>query len=160
MIIVTGTAPRCGTSAMMRLLLEHYDAHSYIEPFPSYAAREKNPEGFWDLKGEHLFGTDPIPSEDAAIKLWAPQFPRVDVEDVKLVIVMQRGDFLEQCKSIRSCAVAEGLPDPDPALVARMFHNQQTGIESTFSETPMIRVQMESLRADPDSVISYIKEIV
>ena len=54
MIVVTGTAPRCGTSAMMRALLKHYDPHSYAEAFPEYVAKEKNPLGYWDMNKEKL----------------------------------------------------------------------------------------------------------
>ena len=65
MINVTGTAPRCGTSAMMRELLKEYKPHSYAQDFPDYVAREKNPEGFWDINKKYLYGDDPIPYEEA-----------------------------------------------------------------------------------------------
>jgi hypothetical protein len=160
MIVVTGTAPRCGTSAMMRLLLTEYKPHSYVEAFPSYVARDKNPEGFWDVKD--AFGTDKIPyEEDAAIKLWAPHFPRVDADEVKLLVVMHRDNFKEQVDSIHSCAIAEGLADfCNAEVISSMFINQQTGIENTFNETPQLRVRMSTLREDPDSVISQIKEMI
>lgn len=161
MIIVTGTAARCGTSAMMRALLDDgYKPHSYSEKFPEYVAPEKNPEGFWDVKKEYLFSSDPIPTEDAVIKLWGPQFHRVEVDDIEAVIVMHRSDIAAQAKSIRSCAIAEGLGDLSPVQVAEMFRIQQDGLTKIFSETPQIRVNMDSLRADPQAVISNIKEIV
>lgn len=161
MIVVTGTAPRCGTSAMMRELIKEYTPHSYSEKFPSYAAPEKNPEGFWDIKKEALFTDEIIPTEEnSVIKLWYPQFNRLNIEDVKLVIVMTRSNFVEQVKSIRSCAIAEGSPDPAPHEISRIFNNQQYGLDTIFNETPQIRIKMETLRKDPESVISYIKEIL
>jgi len=161
MIVVTGTAPRCGTSAMMRELIKEYKPHSYAQDFPDYVAREKNPEGFWDIRKERLFGDDPIPyEEDSVIKLWAPQFHRVEVQDIKLLIVMQRANFLHQIESMRSCAIAEGFLNVEPSHLSMMFKSQKTGIEDTFSETPQIRIMMETLREDPDSVISSIKEII
>ena len=154
MIVVTGTAPRCGTSAMMRLLLTEYQPHSYIEEFPSYVAREKNPEGFWDVKD--ALGTDHIPyEENTAIKLWAPHYSRVDPNDVKLVVVMHRDDIKQQYESIHSCAIAEGFGDScTPEMISAMFATQQAGLETHFSETPQLRVRMASLREDPDSIIS------
>tara|TARA_B100001093_G_C26701482_1_gene959298 strand:+ start:156 stop:641 length:486 start_codon:yes stop_codon:yes gene_type:complete len=161
MIVVTGTAPRCGTSAMMRELLKEYKPHSYSEKFPSYAAPEKNPEGFWDIKKEALFTDDPIPTEeDSVIKLWHPQFSRINSDDVNLVIVMTRKNFYDQVQSIRSCAIAEGQIEPSPKQISQIFKNQQQGLSSSFSETTQLRVNMETLKKDPESVISYIKEIL
>ena len=161
MIVVTGTAPRCGTSAMMRELLKEYKPHTYAQDFPDYVAREKNPEGFWDMNKKYLFGDDPIPyEEDSVIKLWSPHFNRAPVQDVKLLIVMQRENFLDQMKSMHSCAIAEGYSSVEPHHLSMMFKNQKTGIDETFSETPQIRVMMETLREDPESVISSIKEII
>lgn len=161
MIIVTGTAPRCGTSAMMRELIKSHKPHSYAQDFPDYVAREKNPEGFWDINKEYLYGDDPIPyEEDSVLKLWSPHFPRVVVQDIKLLIVMQRTNFLDQIESMRSCAIAEGYSAVEPHHLSMVFKNQKTGIDETFSETPQIRVKMETLREDPESVISLIKEII
>lgn len=161
MIVVTGTAPRCGTSAMMRALLEHYEPHSYAEAFPEYVAKEKNPLGYWDMNKEKLFSADPIPTEECSvIKLWAPQFPRVQAEDIKLLVVMSRGDFDAQVKSIYHCAIAEGLAPPSHELISGMFLNQKNGIDAFFKDVPKIRVEMDTFRDNPNPIISYIKELV
>ena len=94
------------------------------------------------------------------LKLWSPHFSRVVVRDIKLLIVMQRENFLDQIESMRSCAIAEGYSAVEPHHLSMMFKNQKTGIDETFSETPQIRVKMETLREDPESVISLIKEII
>jgi len=161
MIVVTGTAPRSGTSAMMRTLLKDYfNPHTYAEAFPSYVAREKNPEGFWDVKQEHVFGSGSIPYEpDSVIKLWAPHFPRVNVKKVSLLVIMQRENFSEQIKSMHSCAIAEGLPCNDQ-MISHMFKQQQEGINKYFTETPQLWVKMGTLREDPDSVVEQIKEMI
>jgi hypothetical protein len=146
MIVVTGTAPRCGTSAMMRELLKEYKPHSYSEKFPAYSAKEKNPEGFWDIKKEALFTDELIPTEeDSVIKLWHPQFHRVNTSEVQ---------------SIRSCAIAEGQLEPSPKQISQLFRNQQQGISSIFNENTQLRVRMETLRKNPESVLSYVKEIL
>jgi hypothetical protein len=161
MIVVTGTAPRCGTSAMMRELLKEYKPHSYSEKFPAYSAKEKNPEGFWDIKKEALFTDELIPTEeDSVIKLWHPQFHRVNTSDVKLVIIMTRDSFIDQVQSIRSCAIAEGQLEPSPKQISQLFRNQQQGISSIFNENTQLRVRMETLRKNPESVLSYVKEIL
>ncbi len=159
MIIVTGTAPRCGTSAMMRTLLAEYKPHSYAKAFPSYTARDQNPEGFWDISQDFLFADDPIPTEeDAVLKLWAPQFHRISIEDVSLLVVMSRPNFIDQVESIHRCAVAEGFT-ADDSIISSMFKNQRDGINTYFNETPTIRVNMETLREEPNMVLEAIKEM-
>ena len=161
MIVVTGTAPRCGTSAMMRLLLTEFQPHSLTEAFPEYVARDKNPEGFWDIKKENLSSDESIPHEEGTvIKVWAPQFPRLDIEKVKLVVLMTRDDFMAQVESIYHCAVAEGFAPPTSEQISNMFMNQKEGIKSTFTNAQLLRVRMEDLREFPDRILSHIKEIV
>jgi len=161
MIVVTGTAPRCGTSAMMRLLLQSFEAHSLAEAFPEYVAREKNPDGFWDMKKEALFSSEKIPyEENKVIKLWSPQFSRVDASKVKLVVLMTRDDFEAQVASIYNCAIAEGFAPPTGEVISGMFQAQKEGIKSNFSNTQLLRVRMEDLREYPDQILSHIKEIV
>ena len=159
MIVVTGTAPRCGTSAMMRALLEHYKPHSYASAFPEYVAREKNPEGFWDLDKDKLQSTIPY-EEGSVVKLWSPSFPHLDVTKVKLLVVMSRNNFTHQVQSMVDCAVAEGLGPLEPKQISQIFLNQKNGIDEHFADTPKVRVEMERFRQDPDEIISYIKEIV
>ena len=159
MIVVTATAPRAGTSAMMRALLEHYKPHSYAEAFPEYVAREKNPDGFWDLAKDKLQAEIPY-EEGSVIKLWAPSFAGLDTSRVKLLVVMSRSNFTEQVQSMVDCAVAEGLGVLEPKQISQIFLNQKNGIDGHFADTPKIRVDMERFRQDPDEIISYIKEIV
>lgn len=161
MIVVTGSAPRCGTSAMMRLLLTEFNAHSMSEAFPEYVAKEKNPKGFWDIKKDYLFTDDPITyEEDSVIKLWAPHFHRIDADDVKLVILMTRDNLEEQAESIYYCAIAEGHSPPTSEIISTLFRNQREGIKQHFSNTPLLRVRMEDLREYPEQVLSHIKEII
>ena len=161
MILVTGTAPRCGTSAMMRALIQYYKPHSYSQAFPEYVAKHMNPEGYWDIEKGKLFSEEQIPTEEnSVLKLWAPQFPRVKAEDVKLLVVMSRKNFYDQIKSLCACAVAEGLEYPSDHQISQMFLNQKIGIDSYFKDTPKIRVDMETFRDNPEPIISYIKELV
>ena len=161
MIVVTGTAPRCGTSAMMRLLLTEFPAHTYAEPFPSYVAEEKNPEGFWDLKSSVIFDQELIPYEEGTVvKLWSPQFKLIDTSKVKLLVIMQRDNFMEQIQSIYSCALAEGIPPLSPQDISMMFKNQSNGIQEEFADTTKLRVKMSDLRSSPDDVLSLIKELI
>lgn len=161
MIVVTGTAPRCGTSAMMRLLLSEFPTHSYAEQFPSYVAEEKNPEGFWDLKPSVIFDQEPIPYEEGTIvKLWSPQFKLIDTSKVKLLVIMQRDNFMEQIQSIYSCALAEGIPPLSPQDISMMFKNQGNGIQEEFADTTKLRVKMSDLRSNPDDVLTLIKELI
>jgi hypothetical protein len=161
MIVVTGTAPRCGTSAMMRLLQTEFPVHSYAEEFPEYVAPEKNPEGFWDVKPSVVFDGERIPYEEGTvIKLWAPQFKLIDTSKVKLLVIMQRENFMEQMKSIYSCALAEGLGPLSPQQVSLMFNAQYQGIEEEFADTTKLRVKMNDLRSSPDDVLSLIKELI
>lgn len=159
MIVVTGTAPRCGTSAMMRALLQYYKPHSYVEQFPEYVATEKNPDGFWDLAKDKLHKNIPY-EKGTVVKLWAPSFKGIDSSKVKLLVVMSRKDFVKQVESMISCAIAEGFASPTPEQISQMFLNQKTGIDEHFPNTPKIRVEMETFKKDPDKIISYIKEIV
>lgn len=161
MIVVTGTAPRCGTSAMMRLLLSEFPTHSYAEQFPSYVAEEKNPEGFWDLKPSVIFDQEPIPYEEGTVvKLWSPQFKLIDTSKVKLLVIMQRDNFMEQIQSIYSCALAEGIPPLSPQDISMMFKNQGNGIQEEFADTTKLRVKMSDLRSNPDDVLTLIKELI
>ncbi len=161
MIVVTGTAPRCGTSAMMRLLLSEFPTHSYAEQFPSYVAEEKNPEGFWDLKPSVIFDQEPIPYEEGTVvKLWSPQFKLIDTSKVKLLVIMQRDNFMEQIQSIYSCALAEGIPPLSPQDISMMFKNQSNGIQEEFADTTKLRVKMSDLRSNPDDVLTLIKELI
>ena len=161
MIVVTGTAPRCGTSAMMRLLRTEFPAHSYAEQFPSYVAKEKNPEGFWDLKHSTVFGQEQVPYEEGTVvKLWSPQFKLIDTSKVKLLVIMQRDNFMEQIESIYSCALAEGIPPLSPQDISLMFKNQNHGIQEEFADTTKLRVKMSDLRSKPDDVLSLIKELI
>ena len=161
MIVVTGTAPRCGTSAMMRLLLSEFPTHSYAEQFPSYVAEEKNPEGFWDLKPSVIFDQEPIPYEEGTVvKLWSPQFKLIDTSKVKLLVIMQRDNSMEQIQSIYSCALAEGIPPLSPQDISMMFKNQSNGIQEEFADTTKLRVKMSDLRSNPDDVLTLIKELI
>ena len=161
MIVVTGTAPRCGTSAMMRLLLTEFPAHTYAEPFPSYVAEEKNPEGFWDLKPSVIMNGEAIPYEEGSVvKLWAPQFKLIDASKIKLLVIMQRDNFMKQIESIYSCALAEGIGPMSPQDISLMFRNQLRGIEGEFADTTKLRVKMSDLRSSPDDVLSLIKELI
>lgn len=161
MIVVTGTAPRCGTSAMMRLLLKEFPAHSYLEQFPGYVAKEKNPEGYWDIKQEIVENPCEIPyEENSVIKLWSPMFKNLDTSKVDLLVIMQRKNYLEQIQSIYSCALAEGFSPLSPAVITQLFENQLSGIEERFDTTTKLRVEMEDLRSKPDDVLSLIKELI
>lgn len=160
MIVVTGNAPRSGTSAMMRALLEHYEPHSYLEQFPEYVAKERNPEGYWDLKKEHATSSDPIPTESGrVIKLWAPMFDRINVDDVHTLVYMQRNDFVKQVDSIRDTALAEGFT-VDSDMIAKMFINQRNRTQEIFNKTHTIVVDMENFREDPSLFIDHIQEMV
>jgi hypothetical protein len=160
MIVVTGSAPRCGTSAMMRLLVNEYKPHSYAELFPSYVAKEKNPEGYWDMG---LSGTQEqaIPYEKGSvIKLWAPMFTRIDATKVKLLVVMNRANFVDQVSSIYSTGISEGLGPLSPRQISSLFHNQQSAIDKVFTDTPKLKVMMNDLRKNPGIILSKIKEIL
>lgn len=160
MIVVTGNAPRSGTSAMMRALVELYKPHSYAELFPEYVAKEQNPEGYWDVKKEHLWTDAPIPTEEnTVIKLWAPMFHRINVDDVKLLVFMDRADFMRQVNSIERTSSAEGFT-VDSKQIADMFINQRTRAQDIFKNTNTLVVDMESFRADPELFIDHIREVV
>ena len=161
MILVTGTAPRCGTSAMMRELIKHYKPHSYAQRFPDYVAVHKNPEGFWDIQMDKLFIEDPIPTEEKTVlKLWSPQFSRINSDSVKLMVIMFRKDLEAQVKSISECALAEGSECPTEQHIKQMFINQQTGINRYFKNVPKLGVEMETFREHSKAIISSIKELV
>lgn len=160
MIVVTGNAPRSGTSAMMRALLEHYKPHSYAEKFPAYVAKDLNPEGYWDIKKEYVVSEDPIPTEEnTVIKLWAPMFHRVNTQDVKLFVFMQRNNFLEQVDSIERCAIAEGFTMSSQEIAA-VFTRQREYAADIFANTNTLVVDMENFREDPDLFIDHIMEVV
>ena len=160
MIIVTGTAPRAGTSAMMRALLETNKAHSLAEKFPNWCAPEKNPEGFWDISLEAKNSEDPIPTEQAVIKLWATAFHRVDVSAVDLVVVMRRDDFVGQVDSIVKTGEAQGLPEITHQHISNMFLNQYECVEKYFADVPKLVVTMEKFRNNPEQALTKIKEVV
>ena len=160
MIVVTGNAPRAGTSAMMRALIEHYEPHSYAEQVPDYVAPEKNPEGYWDVAGEHRNGDKRIPYEkDSVIKLWAHQFHRVQEKDVDLVVLMWRNNFLEQIQSIYVTAAAQGLPPLTPAHISQMYINQKECLAAFFGNTETLIVPMEEFREEPEYFVGLIKEV-
>lgn len=160
MIVVTGTAPRCGTSAMMRLLLTEFKPHSMMEKFPSYTAKEMNPLGFWDIKKEELESDNPIPYEEGSVaKLWGAHFQRVDFDQVNLCIVMKRNNIEDQIKSTKKCAIAEGLGELNDEAIQYMFARQYQDVQEHFPKDKTIIVDMDHLRHYPDELLSYIKEI-
>jgi hypothetical protein len=160
MIVVTGNAPRSGTSAMMRALLEYYEPHSYCEKFPAYVASICNPDGFWDLNEAEITKTDSIPTEpNTVIKLWANHLRRVNADDVKVLVHMVRRDFQAQVQSIFKTAIAEGFR-PDPETVSKLFITQDYLINELFVNTPKIVVDMEDFRKNPKQFISSIREIL
>lgn len=158
MILVTGAAPRTGTSAMMRALIEHFKPHSFLEKFPTYVAKSQNPEGFWDI-AQDKFGQDLIPDEpNTVIKLWAPHFERVDPDTIQHIVWMHRLDFNNHVRSMHECASAEGY-SIDSTIIAKIFINQQKGLER-FKTIPRTIVPMEEFREDPEFFIREIKEAV
>ncbi len=161
MILVTGTAPRCGTSAMMRELIKTCKPHSIIEPHPTWTAKDMNPLGHWEISDEHLHSSLPIEKEEhTVIKLWANLFHRLNPADIDLVVHMQRKDFTEQVMSIVKTAEAQGLPTLTRKQISNFFINQHQCLEKYFSETPQITVVMEDFREDPEFFIAQIKEVV
>lgn len=156
MIVVTGSGPRTGTSAMMRAL---GNPHSYAVPFPGYAAREMNPEGFYDIRDDVLFEHKDIPyEENTVIKLWGPQFEQFDCSKAELLVVMTRSNFVEHIDSIAKCARAEGH-EPTSKKIAWIFKNQLDMIDKHFADTPKMYIDMEEFRSNPDYFITQIKEI-
>ncbi len=161
MILVTGTAPRCGTSAMMRELIKICKPHSAIEAHPTWTAKEMNPLGYWDISAEHLSSSASIATEEhTVIKLWANFFHRLDPAGVDLVVQMQRKNFAEQVLSIIKTAEAQGLPTLTRKQLSNFFINQHQCLEKYFSETPQITIMMEDFREDPKYFINQIKEVV
>lgn len=161
MIIVTGTAPRCGTSAMMRELIRSYKPHSSAEQHPSWTAPEMNPKGYWDLSLAYRDGDKPIVAEpNSVIKLWATQFHRVDPDAVSLVVVMRRSNFTHQVDSIIKTARAQGLPELTRAHISHMFLNQNQCLEKYFDTVPRLDILMEDFRDKPEYFIRQIKEVV
>lgn len=161
MILVTGTAPRCGTSAMMRELIKLYKPHSSLEAHPSWTAHEMNPKGYWDLSLENRDGNEPIEAEpNSVIKLWATQFHRLDPDDVELVVVMNRSNFSHQVNSIIKTARAQGLPELTRAHITHMFLNQNQCLEKYFDAVPRLNILMEDFRDSPDDFIRQIQEVL
>ena len=161
MILVTGLAPRSGTSAMMRALTKIYKTHSCIEQYPSWTAREMNPNGFWDICLEQRDGDEPIVTEEhTVLKLWSPQFHRVDPEAVDLIVQMTRSDFIGQVNSIVKTAKAQGLPELTPQHISHMFLNQRECLEKYFPYVDRLIVPMEEFRLSPDKFLRQIKEAI
>lgn len=160
-IVVTGIGPRCGTSAMMRLLINNgWDPHSVAEQFPHYVAREKNPEGFWDVSKTYLDNTTPIALKaNECIKLWDPHFSYIDWATVDLMIVMHRQDYSKQLRSIYKCAKAEGL-DMTAKQYSELFTTAHANIKEVSNLVKQLRIPMRYLRGSPKSVLTKIKEIV
>lgn len=160
-IVVTGIAPRCGTSAMMRILLDNgWQSHSHAEQFPSYTVKAKNPKGFWDVSQEFVENPTPIAMGDnECIKLWYPHFNLVDWSTVDLMVVMHRTDFVQQLSSIKKCAGAEGLT-LTAKQYAEMFTNSNKYINNVQDSVKQLKVPMRYLRGSPKSVLHNIKEIV
>ena len=160
-IVVTGIAPRCGTSAMMRLLIKNgWTTHSITEQFPAYVAREENPEGFWDVSEKYLNQATPIAlGNNECIKLWDPHFQYMDWTTVDLMIVMHRPDFIKQINSITQCSKAEGL-NLTAKQCAEMFTNSHQNVEAVSDIVPQLRIPMKYLRGAPKSVLHKIKELI
>lgn len=160
-IVVTGVAPRCGTSAMMRLLIDNgWQPHALAEQFPGYVAKDQNPLGFWDVSETYLDAPTPIALEqNQCIKLWDSHFINVDWSTVDLMIVMHRPDLQTQLASIHRCAKAEGL-NLSAKQYSQMFLNANNNINAVSGLVDQLRIPMRYLRGAPKSVLHKIKEIV
>ena len=160
-IVVTGVAPRCGTSAMMQLLLTNgWNPHAVVEQFPRYVAPSENPKGFWDVSDDYRTGaTDIALNENECIKLWFPMFKHMDWTTVDLLVVMHRQDVIKQRASILRCAKAERL-----ALTvkqsAQMFVEANKNINELSDLVKQLKIPMRYLRGSPNSVLHKIKEII
>ena len=160
-IVVTGVAPRCGTSAVMRLLLENgWEPHESLEKFPEYVAPEQNPDGFWDVSNEVRLGLPQLAmTGNECIKLWYPMFDLMDWTTVDLLLIMHRKDYVKQIKSILKCAVAEGLDVP-LSRWPRVFNETNEAINTLDETVQQLRIPMPYLRSHPKSVLHKIKEII
>ncbi|MCP4742037.1 MAG: hypothetical protein GY871_07410 [Actinomycetales bacterium] len=158
-IVITGIGPRCGTSAAMREVISRgYTPHRLAEKFPSYTAAERNPLGFWDISLDALESDETFAlGENEAIKLWSPQFKRVDWTTVDQVIVMWREDITSQIESILLTAEAEGFT-PSNEQVERMFWEPRVLLKDI--DVPKQFIEIEDLRLDPYGVLDTIKEVV
>lgn len=160
-VVVTGIGPRCGTSAMMRLLINNgWDPHSVAEQFPHYVAREKNPEGFWDVSKTYLETPTPITlGVNQCIKLWHPYFSYIDWTTVDLMVILHRQDFIKQFKSTDKCAKAEGYH-----MTIQQYSEILTAVHKNIKEisslVKQLRIPMRYLRGSPNSVLTKIKEAV
>ena len=149
-IVVTGVAPRCGTSAMMQLLLTNgWNPHAVVEQFPRYVAPSENPKGFWDVSDDYRTGaTDIALNENECIKLWFPMFKHMDWTTV-----------IKQRASILRCAKAERL-----ALTvkqsAQMFVEANKNINELSDLVKQLKIPMRYLRGSPNSVLRKIQEII
>ena len=159
-IIVTGLAPRCGTSAMMRLLLDNGWSPSPVsEKFPEYVAPEMNPDGFWDVTKE--WGENPTSvslKKSECVKLWYQHFPYVDPKSVDLIIAMYREDEDQQTASIYKCAAAEKVEGWSDDLIDRARRLTPFLAKASFPSVPMLSVETEELRSNPEIIISKVKE--
>ena len=157
-IVVTGIGPRSGTSAMMRTLIgAGWDPHPAASLFPSYAAPERNPLGYWDLDIKVLLDKEERISLGAkeVVKIWSPSFPQVDWHTVDKIVVMHRNDLDAQMISIKETAKAEGVK-LDATAVDRMFWEIRILLSSL--NKPIYYVETEELRSDPQAVLRKIKE--
>lgn len=146
-LIVTGLGPRCGTSAMMKRLIDK--GYDYVgAKFPMHSVAEFNPEGYfepeltyWNTFEDNSLGL----FDNHCIKAFPGHLCKFVQDEVDLIIVMYRKDFHAQIDSILRCGKAEGVVLSRSDAV-QLVHRSKKFFEKEIKRFPHVKI--ETLQQD------------